>query len=142
MKRHAEIYTDGACEPNPGPGGWGYVILEEEETNVTGSGGNLDTTNNQMELTAVIEALNQFEEPISATILSDSQYVVNGINIWLNGWVKNNFKKGKVKNRDLWEQLLDYKRTHDLVAVWVHSHVGIKYNERADSLATYGMKCL
>ena len=136
--KSVEIYTDGSCEPNPGPGGWGYVILENGYEDFTDYGGAIDTTNNRMEIMAVIEAMNQFEYPVEATIYSDSKYVVNGITSWVDGWERNNYKDGTIKNRDLWMLISDHKTAHNIKAKWVPAHMGVKYNEQADRLAEKG----
>lgn len=133
-----EIYTDGACSGNPGKGGWGAVLVYngiEKEL----SGGELDTTNNRMELTAVIEALSKLKEPCEVTLTTDSKYVCDAINKgWLNSWQNNNWKKADKKpalNVDLWQKLLPLLETHKVEFYWVKGHNGHPYNERCDSLA-------
>lgn len=135
--RKIKIYTDGGCDPNPGPGGWGYVILDGEHK-ITDFGGDTDTTNNRMEITAVLEALKTFDVPVEATIYSDSKYVVNSINAWLARWIKSNFKEGTIKNEELWRQMWDILQFHKVYAYWVKGHAGIELNEEADRLATKG----
>ena len=133
-----EIYTDGACSGNPGKGGWGAVLVYngiEKEL----SGGELETTNNRMELTAVIEALSKLKEPCEVTLTTDSKYVCDAINKgWLNSWKNNNWKKADKKpalNVDLWQKLLPLLETHRVEFCWVTGHNGHPYNERCDSLA-------
>ncbi|MBO5682405.1 MAG: ribonuclease HI [Clostridia bacterium] len=138
MKK-VEIYTDGACRGNPGVGGWGAVLKYgafEREI----SGGEASTTNNRMELTAVIEALSLLKEPCHVTLTSDSKYVIDAIEKgWLDSWRKKGWKKadGKaVLNVDLWEKIVELLSVHKVEFVWVHGHTGHKYNERCDELAT------
>lgn len=133
-----EIYTDGACSGNPGKGGWGAVLVYngiEKEL----SGGELETTNNRMELTAVIEALSKLKEPCEVKLTTDSKYVCDAINKgWLNSWKNNNWKKADKKpalNVDLWQKLLPLLETHRVEFCWVKGHNGHPYNERCDSLA-------
>lgn len=138
MKK-VNIYTDGACRGNPGHGGWGAVLVYgsiEKEL----SGGEPNTTNNRMELSAVIAALSTLKEPCEVTLTTDSQYVVNAIEKgWLANWQKNNWRKsdrGEVLNVDLWRELLVLLDTHKVSFVWVKGHNGHPYNERCDKLAT------
>ena len=132
------IYTDGACSKNPGPGGWGAVLMYGENIKEI-SGGEASTTNQRMELQAVIEALKLLKVPCKAKVHSDSAYIINcfkqrGYVTWeRNCWV--NSKKEPVSNRDLWEDLLQLYRTHDVEWVKVKGHAGIKWNERCDELA-------
>ncbi len=133
-----EIYTDGACSGNPGKGGWGAVLVykgKEKEI----SGGEAQTTNNRMELTAVIEALSALKEPCEVTLTTDSKYVCDAINKgWVFSWKNNNWKKADKKpalNVDLWEKLLSLLEKHKVEFVWVKGHNGHKYNERCDALA-------
>lgn len=132
------IYTDGACKGNPGPGGWGAILrygTAEKEI----SGGEPSTTNNRMELLAVIEALKCLKEQCEVTVYSDSQYVCNGINKgWAKGWRSRNWvnsSKKPVKNPELWNQLLTLTESHKTTFVWVEGHAGIADNERCDRLA-------
>ena len=134
-----EIYTDGACSGNPGAGGWGAILrygsIEKEL-----SGGAVDTTNNRMELTAVIEALKALKKPCNVTLYTDSRYVMDGVNEWLpnwklNGWRTSN-KKTPVKNVDLWQLLESLIENHKIKWIWVKGHNGHDYNERCDILAT------
>jgi ribonuclease HI len=133
-----KIYTDGACSGNPGPGGWGVFI--ENSGNVTElSGRDENTTNNRMELKAVIEALKFFTINSKLTIHTDSKYVMDGASRWIINWKKNNWKtaqKKDVKNKDLWIELDNLLNYHDVSWVWVKGHDGIYGNERADYLAT------
>lgn len=128
-----EIYTDGSCLGNPGPGGWGAVLVfngNEKEI----SGGSEYTTNNQMELTAVIEALSLLKEPCNVTVTTDSQYVVNAIQQgWLKNWVKTDFR-GK-KNKELWLRLIPLLNAHNVQFIWIKGHAGHHYNERCDMMA-------
>lgn len=133
-----DIYTDGACSGNPGKGGWGAVLVygnNEKEL----SGGNPNTTNNRMELTAVIEALKALKEPCSVKLTTDSKYVCDAINQrWVYGWKKNGWKKSDKKpalNVDLWQELLPLLEIHNVDFIWVKGHNGHKYNERCDTLA-------
>lgn len=137
MKK-VEIYTDGACSGNPGKGGWAAVLVykgKEKEI----SGGSGDTTNNRMELTAVIEALKQLREPCSVELTTDSKYVCDAVNKgWLYSWKKNGWKKSDRKpalNVDLWEELLPLLEKHNVNFNWVKGHNGHPYNERCDRLA-------
>ena len=133
-----EIFTDGACSGNPGPGGWGCILRygnAEKEL----SGGEGDTTNNRMELTAAIEGLKALKEKCEVTLYTDSQYVANGINKgWARSWQKNGWIKSDKKpalNSDLWEELLSLIDRHEVSVVWVKGHNGHPENERCDRLA-------
>lgn len=136
--KHVNLYTDGACSGNPGPGGWGAVLqfgsVEREL-----SGGEKQTTNNRMELTAVIEGLRCLKEPCGVTLTTDSKYVADAVTKgWAKAWRKNGWRKGDKKpalNPDLWEQLLDLLDVHSVEIVWVKGHAGHPYNERCDRLA-------
>lgn len=130
------IYTDGACSGNPGPGGWGAILIYngiEKEI----SGGEADTTNNRMELTAVIRALALLKEPCAVTVTTDSQYISRAINEgWLKKWKAAGFtKKGGLKNAELWRQLDGLLQTHDVKFVWVKGHADNEYNNRCDKMA-------
>lgn len=136
--RNVQIYTDGACSGNPGPGGWGAVLVygaHEKEL----SGGSAQTTNNRMELTAVIESLRLLREPCNVTLTTDSKYVVDSITLgWARswkarGWVKSN--KEPALNVDLWEELLKLLEIHNVEFIWVKGHAGHPYNERCDRMA-------
>ena len=137
MKR-VEIYTDGACSGNPGVGGWGCVLRYRENEKEL-SGGELQTTNNRMELTAVIEALKALKTRCNVTLYTDSKYVMNGITEWLSEWKKNGWKtkskKNEVKNIDLWQALDELQSKHEIRFVWVKGHNGDAGNERVDTLA-------
>lgn len=138
-------YTDGACSGNPGPGGWGVVLLAKEGDTVvkerTLKGGEADTTNNRMELTAAITALETLERPSIITVVTDSSYVKDGITKWVHGWKKNGWKKkGGLKNEDLWRQLDAANQRHQVTWEWVKGHAGHPENERADELARAGME--
>ena len=137
------IYTDGACSGNPGIGGWGIVILELKKEPIFLNGGDDNTTNNQMELTAAIQALKHFEDRQKITLFTDSQYVKNGIESWINNWKKNGWKtasKKPVKNVDLWKILDELAAKHDITWHWVKGHAGNVDNERADELARQGIR--
>lgn len=138
--KHVDIYTDGACKGNPGPGGYGTILVFngiEKEI----SGGSSDTTNNRMELMAVIVGLESLKEPCEVTLYTDSKYVADSIiKGWAKSWKKNNWIKGDKKpalNPDLWERLLDLLENHghDVKIIWVKGHAGHEYNERCDILA-------
>jgi len=139
-----EIYTDGACRGNPGPGGWGaLLILGEHEKEL--SGAEAHTTNNRMELTAVIRALEALKRPVAARVYTDSQYVRRGITEWLPAWKARAWRtadKKPVKNQDLWEQLDALSRTHQLEWHWVPGHAGVPGNERVDRLANAAIDAL
>lgn len=132
-----EIYTDGACRGNPGPGGWG-VLLRFNGTEKTLSGSDPDTTNNRMEMTAVIEALRALKRPCKVAITTDSQYVKNGITQWISQWKKRGWRtanKKPVKNQELWQLLDDLVNQHEISWHWVKGHSGHPENEKADQLA-------
>lgn len=132
-----EIFCDGACSGNPGPGGYG-AILRYGNVAKELSGGAKETTNNRMEMTAAIEALRQLIRPCAVTITTDSQYLVKGMTEWIAGWQRKgwrNSKKEPVLNRDLWEQLLELSAPHSVQWKWVKGHAGHSENERCDQLA-------
>ena len=138
------IYTDGACKGNPGPGGWGALILKDNEE-IKLNGGQNDTTNNQMELTAVIKALNFFSESSEIEIYTDSKYVMDGITEYIKKWKVNGWKtasKKPVKNSDLWKQLDDLSAQHSISWNWVKGHSGHRENDIADELANLGIENL
>ncbi len=138
------IYTDGACKGNPGPGGWG-AVLEYDGTEKELFGGERSTTNNRMELTAVIEALAALKRPCRIVLHTDSQYVQKGITEWIHGWKARGWKtasKEPVKNADLWRKLDAAIASHDIRWVWVKGHAGHNGNERADALANKGVESL
>ena len=132
------IYTDGACSGNPGLGGWGVVMLIPNNEPIYLKGGLNNTTNNQMELTAVIEGLNYFKECRKILIITDSKYVINGTESWIKNWKKNGWKttsKKPVKNQDLWQRLDKEIIRHSIKWKWVKGHAGNENNEKADYLA-------
>lgn len=132
-----KIYTDGACSGNPGPGGWG-AILHWNDHEKELSGGESETTNNRMELTAVIEGLAALKKPSEVTVYTDSKYVQNGINEWLPDWKKRGWvsaSKKPVKNQDLWERIDFMIQIHKVEIIWVKGHSGHEMNERVDKLA-------
>jgi ribonuclease HI len=131
------IYTDGACSGNPGPGGWG-ALLQCRDNERELSGGEAATTNNRMELMAVIEALNALKKPVRAVVHTDSQYVQKGISEWIHGWKRKGWKTASgspVKNVDLWQALDSAARVHQVEWKWVKGHAGHPENERVDRLA-------
>jgi ribonuclease HI len=139
-------YTDGACSGNPGPGGWGALLVARDGDRVvkerTLKGGEPDTTNNRMELLAAIHALEALERPSKITVITDSAYVKGGITAWLFGWKRNGWKtstKKPVKNEDLWRRLDTAQARHTVTWEWVKGHAGHPENERADELARAGM---
>ena len=140
------LYTDGACSGNPGPGGWGVLMLAKKGDEIIKQkellGGEKATTNNRMELTAAIEALNALEKSSTLTLITDSSYVKNGITKWLHGWKKNGWKtasKKPVKNEELWRALDEAQSRHNVTWDWIKGHSGHFENERADELARKGM---
>ena len=137
MNDAVEIFTDGACRGNPGPGGWGAVLRYGEHEKLL-SGGSDDTTNNRMELTAAIEALEALRRPCRVRLATDSTYVKNGITQWIARWKRGNWKTANrkpVKNMDLWRRLEQAASLHDIDWVWVRGHSGHEGNEKADALA-------
>ena len=142
-----EAYTDGACSGNPGIGGWGVVLLAKKNGVVINrreiAGGELNSTNNQMELRAAIEALKALKRRTEITLITDSVYVKKGMSEWLPNWKKNHWKtssKKPVKNRDLWQELDTLASTNIVTWKWVKGHAGTPENERADTLATDEVK--
>ena len=138
MKKHIELFTDGACSGNPGKGGWGAVLRYGQSEREL-SGGEKSTTNNRMELTAVIMGLKALKEPCHVTLTTDSKYVSDGLSKgWARSWQKNGWRKADKKpalNPDLWEELLRLTDIHDVDIVWVKGHAGHPENERCDRLA-------
>jgi len=135
------IFTDGACRGNPGPGGWG-VLMRYKDTEKEYFGGEKDTTNNRMEMSAIIESLSLLTRPCKVNLYTDSRYVIDGITKWLPGWKKKNWKTSKnqsVKNEDLWKTLDKLVQQHDINWNWVKGHSGHIENERADELANKGI---
>ena len=147
-KVKVEIYTDGACSGNPGPGGYGTILVHVDKDGVKHekelSEGYKDVTNNQMELLAVVVGLESLKKPCDVTLFSDSKYVVDAFNNnWIDNWIKKGWKtagKTPVKNVELWQRLLKAKEPHDVEFVWVKGHAGHEYNERCDSLAVASSK--
>jgi ribonuclease HI len=132
-----DIFTDGACSGNPGPGGWGAILRSKEHEKEL-SGGEPATTNNRMELMAVIQSLKALKKKSAVTIHTDSRYVMDGASKWILGWKKKGWKtadKKPVKNEDLWRELDDEMSKHDIQWIWVAGHSGHPENERADALA-------
>ena len=132
------LHTDGACLGNPGPGGWAAILQWGEHESVL-SGGLADTTNNQMELMAVIMGLEALTRPVSITVVSDSRYVLNGIQNWIAGWKRNgwkNAKKQQVANQELWQRLDAATQSHRIEWQWIKGHAGHPLNERCDELAS------
>ena len=135
------IYTDGACRGNPGPGGWG-VLLRADGKEKEMWGGEAQTTNNRMEMMAVIEALSALKRPVKIKLHTDSQYVIKGISEWIFGWKKNGWRtsaKAPVKNADLWQKLDALRQSHQVEWLWVKGHSGHPENERVDALANRGI---
>ncbi|MES9904578.1 MAG: ribonuclease HI [Sedimenticola sp.] len=142
MSERVEIYTDGACKGNPGPGGWGAVMRYGDSEKQL-YGGERDTTNNRMELLAVIKALETLKRPVSVRVTTDSQYVKKGITEWIHNWKKNGWKtaaKKPVKNSDLWQRLDKLVVGHSVAWAWVKGHSGHPENELADDLANRGVE--
>jgi ribonuclease HI len=136
-----DIYTDGACKGNPGVGGWGALLRNADHVREL-HGGEAHTTNNRMELLAVIRALEALEQPCHARVHTDSQYVQLGISKWIHGWKKNGWRtadKKPVKNAELWRELDALSARHEIEWVWVKGHAGHPGNERADALANLGV---
>ncbi|MEL6858289.1 MAG: ribonuclease HI [Pseudomonadota bacterium] len=134
------IWTDGACSGNPGPGGWGVLLVAGDKRKEL-YGGAPDTTNNRMELMAAIEALNALKKPSAVTLHTDSTYVKDGLTKWIHGWKRNGWKtaaKKPVKNKDLWQDLETACARHEIKWVWVKGHAGDEGNEKADELARLG----
>lgn len=135
------IYTDGACSGNPGPGGWGAILISGEHRKEL-NGGEATTTNNRMELTAAIEALNALKRPCTVELYTDSVYVRDGITKWIHGWRRNGWRtadKKPVKNAELWQALEQALERHQVAWHWVKGHAGHPENERADELAREGL---
>ena len=141
MTAIVEIYTDGACRGNPGPGGWGAILQFSGQEQVL-SGGERETTTNRMELTAAIEALNALKGPRKVLLHTDSKYVMDGINDWMPNWKKRGWKTSNrkpVKNQDLWQALDAAISRHQIKWNWVRGHTGVPGNEEADALANKGI---
>ena len=141
MSKRVSIWTDGACSGNPGPGGWGAILRYGEHERQL-KGGEPLTTNNRMELTAAIEALEALKRSCAVSVHTDSQYLRGGVTEWLSAWRKNGWRtaaKKPVKNEDLWRRLAAAADRHDIRWIWVRGHAGDEHNERADKLAREGM---
>lgn len=142
----AEIFTDGACDPNPGAGGWGFILNVPGCELIEHYGGAADTTNNRMEMTAVLQAMHALPQGITGVIHSDSQYVIKGLTVWMHGWHKNGWKRaarnggeaGPVLNLDIWQALWEARFRRSFEYKWIRGHNGHKWNERADELAEMG----
>ena len=140
--KNIELFTDGACKGNPGPGGWG-ALLRFGGIEKSLYGGEADTTNNRMELMAAIEGLKALKEPCDVLLVTDSQYVLKGVTEWMAGWKRNGWKtaaKQPVKNADLWQLLDEQAQRHKINWKWVRGHTGHRENEIADSLANRGIE--
>ena len=144
MNKKVDIYTDGACSGNPGPGGWG-VLIQLNDKNIELSGGDNETTNNRMELMAAIKALEEINKDYKINLYTDSNYVKDGITSWISNWKKNNWKtanKKEVKNKDLWIRLDAAIEGKDISWIWVKGHAGNAGNEQADYLARSALEKL
>ena len=144
VSTETEIFTDGACRGNPGPGGWG-ALMRFNSTEKEFYGGEQHTTNNRMEMTAAIKALSQLSRPCEVVLTTDSQYLRQGITQWITNWKKRGWKtaaKQPVKNKDLWQQLDALVQEHTITWNWVKGHSGHRENERADELANKGIETL
>ncbi|MBU1642051.1 ribonuclease HI [bacterium] len=126
------LFSDGSALGNPGPGGYGTILRYNNSERII-SGGEMHTTNNRMELRGVIEGLKALKEPCEVEVISDSSYVIKGINEWLEGWIKRDFKK--VKNPDLWQEYIEVSAPHKILGIWVRGHDGHEENERCDDIA-------
>ncbi len=144
MNKKVDIYTDGACSGNPGPGGWG-VLIQLDDKNIELSGGDNETTNNRMELMAAIKALEEINKDYKINLYTDSNYVKDGITSWISNWKKNNWKtanKKEVKNKDLWIRLDAAIEGKNISWIWVKGHAGNAGNEQADYLARSALEKL
>lgn len=134
-----ELYTDGACQGNPGPGGWAFILRDPTSgKEMVGSGGERRTTNNRMELTSIIEGLRALRGPSRVRLVSDSEYAIKGLREWLDGWKARGWRKADrspVLNQDLWEELDRLRSLHALAPEWIRGHAGHAFNERCDMLA-------
>ena len=138
-----ELYADGACSGNPGPGGWGAIVRTPDGKELELSGGDGQTTNNRMELMSVIEGLRRIPEGSSVRLVSDSEYVVKGLREWLDGWIARGWKRADKKpvlNRDLWEALAGLRDSHRIAPEWIRGHNGHHFNERCDRMAVEAIK--
>jgi len=136
---HVELFTDGACSGNPGPGGWAFILRDGGTGGeIEGSDGEASTTNNKMELLGAINGLERLEQPSRVDLYSDSQYVVKGLNEWMDGWKAKGWRRSgnsPVKNLGLWKRLDELRKVHELTAIWVRGHSEHPENERCDQLA-------
>lgn len=135
--KKVELFCDGSCLKNPGNGGWAYILRYNGRQKIS-SGAQKNTTNNQMELRAALNGLKALREPCAVMLYTDSSYVANGINEWLQKWLKNGFKtasKQKIKNAEIWLELLNELKRHEVKAIWVKGHAGHEENELCDKLA-------
>ncbi len=142
MTPQVVIYTDGACSGNPGPGGWGAILMAGGKEKVL-TGGELATTNNRMELMAAIQALEALTKPCKVELHTDSQYLIKGVSEWIHAWKKRGWTtadRKPVKNDDLWRRLDEARLRHDVTWRWVKGHAGHELNERADALARQGLR--
>lgn len=143
---HVHLFTDGACSGNPGPGGWAFILRHDGTgKQIERAGGEPETTNNRMELIAVIEGLAALSRPSTVDVTSDSQYVLNGLREWLDQWIARGWKtaaKKPVKNEDLWRRLDELRRRHDLRFHWIRGHNGHAENERCDRLAVMEIEAM
>ncbi|MDP7005897.1 MAG: ribonuclease HI [Phycisphaerales bacterium] len=133
------LFTDGACLGNPGPGGWAYILRDSDGNEVVGRGGSQDTTNQKMEVTAVLRALESLTEPSIVEIHADSQYVTKGLTEWMDGWIAKGWKnaaKKPVANQNLWKSLAELRKKHTITTNWVKGHAGHPENERCDTIAS------
>ena len=140
MKK-VKIYTDGACKGNPGPGGYGFIIRIEDETREY-NGADKNTTNNIMEMTAALKALEILKEPCEVELTTDSQYLAKGMTEWIHGWIRKGWQtasKQPVKNKEIWQGLYSLSKKHKITWVWVRGHNGHQENERCDALANEAM---
>ena len=134
-----ELFTDGACLGNPGPGGWAYILRDSKGNETIGSSSEQNTTNQKMEVAAVLRALESLEEPSVVAIHADSQYVTKGLTEWMDGWIANGWKnasKKPVANQDLWKPLAELRAKHTITTNWVKGHAGHPENERCDTIAS------
>ena len=144
-KPTVELFTDGACSGNPGPGGWAFILRHPATgKEIEKSGGDSNTTNNRMELTAVIEGLKLLNKPTQVLLHADSQYVLKGLSEWMDAWKKNNWTRGKrkqpVQNVELWKTLDQLRQIHNIKVIWVRGHAGHPENERCDQLAVLAIE--
>ena len=140
-KKEIDVFTDGSCSGNPGPGGWAGVIIHDFISILTGYEN--DTTNNRMELKATINIIRSIDRNIIINLFTDSNYVKNGITVWINNWINNNWvnsQKKEVANKDLWLKLYDLNRSHKINWNWVKAHENSKYNNLADEYAVLSMR--